>query len=143
VGLISCERNLLPLGDKSPLCSDYSVNLNEFRHAQHSYISTVTNFGPLFYSFLHGFWYIDLTMAHKMGLPDIYSCVARDGTPLNTFSYSTTPAFKHVGECWKINLAHRGLQICNLTICAWKSVFCFRGTIDQQCVFCRRAQRER
>jgi len=69
VDLISCERNLLPLGDKSQLCSDYLMNLKELHHAQHSYthISKVTNFGPLLYRFFHGFWYIGLTMARKMG----------------------------------------------------------------------------
>lgn len=56
---------MLPLGDKSPLCSDYSMNLKESRHAQHSYISEVTNFDPLLCSFFRGFWYIGLTMAHK------------------------------------------------------------------------------
>jgi hypothetical protein len=46
VGLISCERNLLPLGEKSPLCSYYSINLKKFRHTQHRYIFKVTSFGP-------------------------------------------------------------------------------------------------
>ena len=39
VGVMSCERNLLPLGDRSPLWSDYAMNIKEFPHTQHSFTS--------------------------------------------------------------------------------------------------------